>query len=88
MNKDQEYLERYTGELEGLLLRLAQEEGLLAGKQFLETEDLTELYLDVVKPLPRGCCTGLRAVSAGIAGVDCLRGNGSGGAVGCRLGAL
>ena len=50
MNKDQEYLERYTGELEGLLLRLVQEEGLLAGKQFLETEDLTELYLDVVKP--------------------------------------
>ena len=49
MNKDQEYLERYTDELEGLLLRLAQEEGLL-GKQLLETEDLTELYLDVVKP--------------------------------------
>ena len=49
MNKDQEYLERYADELEGLLLRLAREEGLL-GKQFLETEDLTELYLNVVKP--------------------------------------
>ena len=44
MTQEKEYLERYTGELEALLLRLAEEEGLLE-KQLLETEDLTELCI-------------------------------------------
>lgn len=49
MNKQEEYLERYTGELEALLLRLAEEDGFL-GKQLLETEDLTALFPAIVKP--------------------------------------
>lgn len=49
MNKQEEYLERYTGELETLLLRLAEEDGFL-GKRLLETDDLTELFPAVVKP--------------------------------------
>lgn len=49
MNKQEEYLERYTSELEALLLRLAEEDGFL-GKQLLETEDLTNLFPEIVKP--------------------------------------
>ena len=49
MTQEKEYLERYTGELEALLLRLAVEEGLLE-KQLLETEDLTELFPEIAKP--------------------------------------
>lgn len=49
MNKQEEYLERYTGELEALLLRLAEEDDFL-GKRLLETEDLTALFPAVVKP--------------------------------------
>lgn len=43
-----ENLGQYTQALEDLLLRLAEEEGLL-GKQLLETDDLTELFPELAK---------------------------------------
>ena len=49
MSEQEAYLERYTSELQPLLLQLAQQEGFLRGP-LLETADLDELWPALAQP--------------------------------------